>query len=183
MSESFHLGLMGQKGAGKNLAAEFICQEMPAFYQTALADPLREVCSTIFGLTHNEVSDRELKEKPLDRYPYESPRQILQKVGTECIRSHYPEAWIKAWEQRIKPFPYTVTTDIRFGNEADAMRTLGGKIIRIDRPRPEEARKDTHPSETVLNTLDADKVVVNDGSPELLRFRILSAVRELMEGK
>lgn len=180
-----HIGLVGHKGAGKNLAAEFIVKELPDFWPLAFADPLREACTIIFGLNSKEMHDRDLKEVPLERYPFESPRQILQRVGTECIRSQYPEAWIEAWKHRIKPFPDTVTTDVRFQNEAAAIVELGGKLIRIERPadRLPDNQRDLHPSETVLEGIATDKTIINDGSVNLFRARVLTALWELKEGR
>lgn len=179
--EQLHIGLVGRKGAGKNCAADFVKAEHAAFHITAFADPLRDVCKIIFGLTDNEMSDRALKEAELDRYPFVSPRTIMQKVGTDCIRTHFPDAWMSAWRCRVKPFPCTITVDVRFPNEAAAIRDLGGKIIRIRRPEVETP--DAHVSETAMDDIVPDKVVMNDGSPQLLKARILAVVAELQEGK
>ena len=180
------IGLTGHKGSGKTLAADVISREIPEFKSFAFADPLREVCSIVFGLSTAEMSDRSLKEQPLERYPNESPRQIMQKVGTECIRAHYPDAWIEALKHRVKPFPNAVVSDVRFANEAESIRQMGGFIVRIARPDNEpktDREKDLHPSETVQDAIAADKTVINDGSPVLFAARVLSAVLELKEGK
>jgi hypothetical protein len=175
-----HIGLVGYKGAGKNLAAELIRKELPSYHVAAFADPLREVCQCIFGLSEAELHDRELKEEKLDRYPFQSPREIMQRLGTESIRTYWPEAWIEAWKRRTEGCPNTITTDVRFNNEADAIRARGGFLIRIVR---EGCHGDLHPSEALMSSINCDKKVVNDGSVNLLAARVLTALLELKEGK
>lgn len=177
------IGLTGHKGAGKTLAADVINRELPEYYKAAFADPLREACSLIFGLSVAEMHDRDLKETPLERYPFESPRQIMQKLGTDAIRAHWKDAWVESLKHRIKAFPDVVISDARFGNEIDMIRELGGKIIRIERPSLATEPRDLHPSETVQDSIPADKTVLNDGSQILFAARVISAVLELKEGK
>lgn len=177
------IALTGHKGSGKTLAADIITRELPEFYKTAFAEPLKEACSIIFGLSPAEMSDRDLKELPLERYPFQSPREILQKVGTEAIRAHWPTAWVEALLHRIRPFPDVVIHDLRYANEAAAIREMGGKIIRIERPSLASEPPDLHPSETVQDSIEADKTVLNDGSQGLFAARVLAAVMELREGK
>lgn len=187
-----HIGLVGHKGAGKNLAADIIKQQWGTFEQFAFADPLKRIATTIFGITEAEMTDRKLKEETLERYPFQSPRQILQQLGTEAVRAHWPEAWTEAWKRAIDAptsSPDTVTTDVRFSNEAEAIREKGGFLIRIVRPPTGQEIADPtkyvdkHASETVQDGIVVDKVVVNDGSMILLTGRIITAVAELMEGK
>jgi len=178
------IALTGHKGSGKNLAAESICASLPSFKEDAFARPLKEVCSIIFGLSDREMNDPAIKEIPLERYPFQSPREIMQKIGTEAIRSYWKDAWVEALKSRVRGLGSFVVTDCRFQNEADAIRDLGGKIIRIVRPSLETANAtDLHPSETVQNAITVDKAVLNDGSRDLFSARVLAAVLELMEEK
>lgn len=178
------IGLVGHKGSGKNLSADFICAAFPQFHQDAFANTLKEVCAAIFGLTEQEMHDPATKEQRLERYPFQSPREIMQKMGTEAVRSNWPEAWIEAISRRIKMYPNIVITDVRFSNEAEMIRERGGKLVRISRPRvTPENEKDLHASETVQDKIEVDKELLNDGSPGLLRARVLAAVWELLEEK
>jgi hypothetical protein len=180
------IGLTGHKGSGKNLAADAICKSLPSFKQDAFARPLKEACSVIFGLSDVEMNDPEIKEVPLTRYPFESPREIMQKLGTEAVRAHWKDAWVEALIRRVRGLGDCVVTDCRFPNEVQALQNLGGHIIRIVRPAAEpttDRDRDLHPSETVQDALTVDKTVINDGSADLLAARVLAAVYELMEGK
>jgi hypothetical protein len=173
------IGLTGKKAAGKNLAADIIQAEIPATVVAAFADPLREVCKTIFGLEDDDMHDRERKEATLNRYPFESPRQILQKVGTDCIRTHYPEAWVEALKHQIRACADVVVSDVRFENEVAAIKSMGGFILRVVRPGLNSS--DAHISETIMDGLQADAEVINDGSVHLFKHRVLAAYYELRE--
>jgi hypothetical protein len=189
------VGLTGAKGSGKSTVAE-ILRRAYGFKVMAFADPLRMVCSTAFGLDSTHYDDRDIKEKPLDRWPYESPRQILQKVGTELFRHHYPGVWVNQMIQRIqrysadrgfsprgyggdryepplfdqKPlsrFPVrVVVSDTRFWDEAGVIRKLGGSIVRIDRDGC--GGDDAHASEKAYKEITPDFVIVNNHTPDAL---------------
>jgi hypothetical protein len=68
-----------------------------------------------------------------------------------------------------------VVTDVRFTNEAQRVRDVGGHVWRIERPGAGLAgAAGAHPSEAMLL---ADRVVINDGTLDQLRLRLLSAWR------
>ncbi|QWY81846.1 deoxynucleoside monophosphate kinase [Microbacterium phage Honk] len=53
-------------------------------------------------------------------------------------------------------------TDVRFANEAELIRSFGGKLIRVIRPGL--AADDLHKSETELDGIEVDHELVNDGT-------------------
>jgi hypothetical protein len=177
------IGLTGHKGSGKNLAADAICEALPTFKQDAFAKPLKEICSVLFGLSNKEMNDPDLKETPLEHYPFQSPREIMQKMGTEAVRGVWEDAWVESLKCRVRGLGDFVITDCRFQNEADAIRSLGGKIIRIVRVRVGDRIQDLHASETAQDAIKADKTIYNDGSVNLIGARVIAAVIELMEEK
>lgn len=72
--------------------------------------------------------------------------------------------------------PKWIITDVRFPNEAKAIKDRGGIILRIDRPAKVDLgprRTDwMHPSETALDTWDFDYEIDNDGGVEDLMEKI-----------
>lgn len=77
-------------------------------------------------------------------------RQVLQTVGTETGRAYHKDLWIEATFRLIqKEQPeIAVITDMRFPNEVEATKAVGGRIIRLTRnPSPD----DKHISETALD--------------------------------
>jgi hypothetical protein len=174
------IGVTGNKGAGKSLA----CEGLSGWAIMSFAWPLKQVCGVVFDLTDEEMNEPELKEKPIARWPFESPRKLLQRVGTDMFRQHYPEVWVQSLKSRIAQCQgkNIAITDVRFENEAKALREVGAHIIKVIRPSNKHA-EDLHPSEIEMSAIGPDASVINDGSKDRLQTRLRLAVLELQEGK
>ncbi len=180
LPEPLHIGLIGKKGCGKSTAASLLLDKLDNNVRwLSFADPLKNAATVIFGLSEEEMSDPELKETPLDRYPFESPRQILQKLGTEAVRSVWPDAWVEAWKQEAEGHDCTITDDVRFLNEAEAVRSLGGILIKIERDGL--GSSDDHASERGADELPYDIIVKNTGSQERFGHALMIAILEICE--
>lgn len=144
------VGFMGLAGAGKDTAAEAMrlaaqAQGM-AHYRASFADPIRDVGRDVFGLTYPQMTDRALKEEVLPEWGL-SPRQILQRIGTEMGRNIHEDVWIRALESRIRHWVGLITIpDVRFPNEARAIKEMGGHLVLVDRTEGPIVA-DSHPSE------------------------------------
>lgn len=104
-----------------------------------------------------------------------TPRRVLQVVGTDVFRAWNENAWVDALKAQIGEGDYVIT-DCRFQNEVDFIHSLGGMVIRIDRPETDSATIE-HASEDVKN-LTVDAVVVNDSSIDTLHDRVRLAYLE-----
>jgi hypothetical protein len=169
----------GAKGSGKSAACEALVRL--GYKRLAFADPLREVCSAVFGLTPIEMGDPVLKECEIGRWPHQSPRFILQRVGTESFRTYWPDVWIEALKRRAaeigRAHPICVS-DLRFPNEQRTIKDMGGVVVRITRPDA-AAAADAHESESHWRTFEADLDLINDSeSVQHWQARIARAVRE-----
>ena len=78
-------------------------------------------------------------------------REVMQYVGTDLFRRMYSDVWVNSTINRIKKEGslFSVITDVRFPEELEAIKNIGGKVIRLTR-----GICDGHESETAL---DADK--------------------------
>lgn len=167
------VGLTGLKGSGKDEVANIISRNY-GHVRVAFADPLKDVIKTIFGVTEEELTDRVKKEKVLDRWPYCSPRQLLQFIGTDMFRAYYPGVWVKAWQNRVMSIDApVVASDVRFVDEADLIRSMGGLIIRVVRPG---TKNDGHISELSQEAIPADHVIMNDGTLYDLELTVKAAL-------
>lgn len=104
-------------------------------------------------------------------------RRWLQFFGTECMRSVLPDIWVQAVLHRVKMWPGTVVDDMRFINEANALRDSGFVLVRIE--TPEEIRRErilklypnydfsrfNHASETNLDDWTEWDMVVDGSRP------------------
>lgn len=159
------IALSGPAGSGKSTAAAYLQQR--GYTLVKFAGPLKAMCRAIgLGDEHIEGS---LKERPLDWLQGKSPREFMQMLGTEfgrdCIGLHF---WVGLWERAaldvLDDGGRVVCDDCRFANEADAVRKLGGVVVRLaGRGRLAEG----HASESM--DWEADAVLVNTGSQKDLR--------------
>lgn len=133
---SILLGLTGPAGCGKDTIADrlFGCH---GFLPMAFAQPLRFAAVEAFGIDYHDFVDRDKKDIP---HPYWglTPRQILQRLGTEAMRGVFGEDfWIKRWlltYAEVGGVSNVVLTDVRFENEAATLRERGGRIVHVSRP-------------------------------------------------
>lgn len=166
------IGLIGKKYSGKDTFGNFLIQYYQ-FHKKAFADPLKECCKTLFHLSDEQLNDCELKETIISEWNL-SPRQIMQKVGTDLFRNHFHEEfWLKLFEIWYKEHSHLniVCTDVRFENEAELIKKLGGILIKIDRPI-QFMDYDNHESEQLLFNL-YDFTIINDSSIDEYENRIL----------
>jgi hypothetical protein len=184
------VAITGKRGHGKTTAAQALMDD--GYEHICFADPLRKIVNIAYGVTFEEMSDATLKEKPLDRWPYKSPRELLQFVGTEMFRAYLPDTWTKAFERSCEPFMKVVCSDLRFLNEADCargMETPEGpdqldlfertdvKLVRIVDPRWNKTDAAAqHASETEMDKIAVDYEIINNGPVTKLHAAIRSVV-------
>jgi hypothetical protein len=186
------IGLHGEPGCGKDTIAEFLADNYE-FKRISLADPLRKGISAMFQLPPEYLTDRDLKEKPMDRLCGKSPRQVMQTLGTEWGRKTLcNDIWLKIaqleidYNQKLANannyyIKGVVISDIRFEGEAKWLRDQGGIIWHIYRPENPYAIKTDHESEQGITVnVDDDILVVNDSSIEDLQ-NFASLIIEQME--
>lgn len=133
------IGLCGAAGSGKGAAANRLVKSH-GFIELAFADPLYAAVSAITGKPVGWLKDRVHKERPLHWCGGKSPRELLQLLGTEFGRSMiHEDIWVtramrSVVEARDSGCPGVVITDVRFDNEAVAIREEGGVILEVVRP-------------------------------------------------
>lgn len=158
------IGLCGAAGAGKGEVARIL--SLRGYATVAFADPLYEAVSAITGLSVAELQDRGRKENALDWISY-SPRRLLQSLGTDWGRNMiHPEIWVMAAMRRVLPGGDYCFTDVRFVNEAAAIKARGGVVWRVDRPCRStlESAAASHESERGIPPEYLDAVIQNDGT-------------------
>ena len=188
------IGVCGRKRHGKDAVGR-VLREHFGYTCTAFADPLKRVVMSVYDLSWDQVfGDEAEKEAVIERWGL-SPRQIMQRFGTEVGRSVHPDTWIRntldnihsavsgrgAWlrndvqrefEHRWTATPKLwVVTDVRFPNEAEAIREAGGQVWTVVRPSL-GAPVDEHTSEKSVDLVVPDARIINDGSLDDLRTRV-----------
>jgi hypothetical protein len=176
------IGLGYKARSGKDLVADYLVREF-GFNKTAFAETLKEACGAIFYLNKTQLYGS--KKEVVDDFWKQTPRYILQRVGTECMRQGYdPDIWINSLKRRImaaKKDTRWVVADVRFPNEANAIKEWGGTVIRIDRPQAGASGGiSQHASEVSLEGFDAwDYVLENNGSVDDLFEKINKIMQDI----
>jgi len=159
------IGLGYQARVGKGEVASWLRAKY-GFTEVAFADALKITCRTIFGLNHSQLYG--FNKEVVDPFWQDTPRNILQKVGTECLRNGYrDDVWVKALQRNIEMNPGRdyVISDCRFMNEVQAVRSWGGTLVCIVRPDAPAIATAQHASETSLaNWTGWDHVLTNGGT-------------------
>lgn len=107
-----------------------------------------------------------------------SPRQIMQWWGTEYRRSVHNDYWTGAVVANVNYgcknyLSNHVITDVRFENEAQAVRNMGGVIWQVKRP---DLNVDTtHSSESDGSQFAPDAIINNSHDIRHLQQQVLGA--------
>jgi len=174
------VGLGFQARVGKGCVAEWLTSKH-GFIEVAFADALKAACRTIFGLTHSQLYGEDKDRK--DAFWDDTPRNILQLVGTECLRKGYrDDVWVKALGRVILAEPKRdfVISDMRFHNEAIAIKGWGGSLVRIIRPDAPQIATARHASEVALASWsDWDYTLINNLTLDDLHAKVDTMLESL----
>ena len=153
------VGIAGHKQAGKTTLANGLSRHF-WWLHTSFAEPIREFACRILGVTLDELE--RIKEQPIDWLDGITPRRIMQLAGTEFGRQMLnPDIWVRSALRRASKARGCVLSDVRFANEAEAIRKRNGVVIRLHRG---DACKDAHASETPIPDDLVDIEIHNSGS-------------------
>ena len=199
------LGLVGRKGSGKDTVGDYLVARH-GFVRAAFADPVKWVARDLWPhLTVEQCWGPIAVKEAVDTTLGVSPRWLLQRIGTEVGRNGDlatfadlgvsparmqealdrhgvvpgPSAWVDALFRALGAVD-TVITDVRFPNEAEAVRDHNGWVLKILRPGFDTGVGNDHPSEREVDACAFDYLVRNDRDvPELHAKvrRILDDVR------
>ena len=178
MNKRYIIGIIGKKNHGKDTIANIIMEKYN-FQIIHFADPLKEGCSSIFGLTHNQLYGN--KKDLIDEYWKITPRKLLQFVGTELFRNQLcnimPQIedtiWIKRLEKILIDNPYTnyIIPDIRFQNEVNMLKNHHAIIFKVI--RSDILNNDNHISEKGIDEIkEFDKLILNDSTIDELYNKV-----------
>ena len=195
------IGICGLIGSGKGTVADILVDQ--GFKKVSFADKLKDGVSTIFGwdramLEGDTDESRQWREQRDDFWSNETkmevtPRLVLQLFGTDCMRNGFDDGvWVSLLKKTILENPGNyVIPDVRFENEINMIRDIGGEIWWTKRGDNPEwwskavldtqtgsnfmADEDIHPSEWKwANTNDRfDEIIYNESSLDDLRYRVL----------
>lgn len=180
------IGLTGAAGAGKDTVADWM-YVVYRVHRYSFATPIKAMTVALLQAAgvplydcKKIVADPIRKNEPLPQLNGMTPRRIMQTLGTEWGRNTLgADVWLTMLGRRLEKnlaarnfrLPMVVT-DVRFPNEAEMIRLLGGTVIRVVRPTTITDRTDAaHPSEA--QDFPADITIQNDGTIGDLHAKLL----------
>ena len=162
-------------------------------------------------LEGNTTGSREWREKVDPYWSTETgspvtPRLVLQLFGTDCMRNgFYDGIWVSLVKKQLldNPTGKFVIPDVRFENEANMIKSIGGELWRAKRGddpewwpiaqtqlrqqnqkkktnsivvahKMEDQYPDVHISEWAWCNVEFDATIENNGTVEFLKNRVLN---------
>ncbi len=122
---------------GKSAGADYLISQH-GFERVSFADPLKAMLMTL-GVTRSQLYDQKQKEQPCAKLGGKTPRWAMQSLGTEWGRKMiYQDIWVDTAKRKMAEAmshgARLVIDDLRFDNEAEAVRDLGGVVVSVLRP-------------------------------------------------
>lgn len=152
----------GRIGVGKSTLARELADSTGGEVMS-FADPLRAMVSQVVDknyLSSNMINGVRSKDVEI---PWLSGgmtgRKLLQLCGTDFGRDMIdPDIWVKVAERKLdnyvdttvkpcEPFKHVFIDDLRFDNEAEMVRSMGGFVVEVKRDGAYNFGKDSHVSE------------------------------------
>lgn len=206
------IGLCGYIGSGKDTVADFLIN-FKGFRRDSFAGTLKDAVAAVFSWDRDMLEGRtaqsRLWREQVDPFwaerlsiPHLTPRWVLQQWGTDVCRMGFHDLiWIVALEKKITSAKDSVViTDCRFPNEVEAIKKMGGAVVRVKRGEdPEWAElgrraalgdqvakealgvKGIHRSEWAWTATKFDHEISNNGTIQELYSQI-DQILQLREG-
>lgn len=176
------LGLCGLAGSGKDTAAAHLVARC-GFRRIAFADTLRTALYALDPHVATPGGTYRLTDL-VDRKGWHEAKQIpdvrrlLQRLGTEVGRNMLgADIWVNMTFAGVERGERIVVTDVRFENEAAAIKARGGKVVEVVRPDHAglAGANGQHASEVI--DFARDTIVINDEGIDELHRRMVALVQ------
>jgi len=143
------VGITGFAGAGKDTVANYIREFDSRYVRLSFASKLKDMTSVLFGwdreMLEGLTPEAREKREQLDIELSEilgieiSPREALKKLGVGLRELFIHNFWASIVKHQIlsQKLENVLITDVRFKDEIEMIRSLGGIIIEINRNKPD----------------------------------------------
>ena len=173
------IGLTGYAQSGKDSVANILVNNY-GYTRVAFADPIRELLYQM----NPAVKDGGYRvQSTVDAYGWDvaktafpEVRNMLQNLGVGARKTFGDMFWVQQALRQVSPEGNFVITDVRYPNEAKAIRSYeDSQIWRIKRSGVDPVN--AHASETAMDGERVDQIFVNNGTLEDLQVLINTRMR------
>jgi len=173
------IAICGHKFSGKSTVARLL-GNATGWEIVSFATPLKKMVCALVGCTMDDLEDYDYKENtevPEHLWAYcangkHTIRALMQGLG-DLMRKENPNVFIECTLNSEGDF---LVSDCRFPNEAKAVKSRGGIVIKVVR---EGCGGDSHCSEVGVDEIVPDYTLWNDSTLENLVANVDSLVRLL----
>jgi hypothetical protein len=183
------IGLAGKSGSGKDVVADYICDQY--FYKKiAVADAIRDEANAFIQIVLGigaakqnlppsfEVVLESFREAVWAKPTPPEIRVLLQWWGTEFRRSQNSDYWVERLAERLDNEDCVVVSDVRTPDEIEAIHQAGGEVWFVERPGIGSVGTANHYTEVALEGVLFDRTITNDQSLEDLHRKVDFIFRE-----
>lgn len=171
------IAFTGKRGNGKSTASNKVREVLEGQnltvvrinFKDGLVSTMREKLSgtleetaKMYNMTVNQLFD--------DKPPI--MRKLMQEIGTEVYRAIDNDYWVNQWKimvEGMKDDVVVIVDDVRFQNEFDAVKSLGGTVTRIVATNKEKV-VDEHQSEKEQDSFKVDTIIRANSKEELEEY-------------
>jgi len=174
------IGLSGYAQSGKDTLAGMLIG-LHKYENRSFADPIRKLLYETNPLVKDEYRVKSVVDAyGWDKAKVEFPelRNLLQTLGVGARHVFNDQFWVDQGLAGLSAGDKVVITDVRFPNEADAIKNLGGQIWRIKRLGIGAVNE--HVSETAMDGYKVDQIFINNGSIENLMSLLQARMRQFV---
>ena len=157
------IGLTGYAQSGKDSVADILVKNH-GYKRIAFADKIKEL---LYETDPFVKGDYHLKSL-VNAYGWDivkkndEVRRMLQNMGMAARKTFGEDFWVEQALSNLHSFENYVVTDVRFTNEANKIKFIGGRLWRIKRPGVEPVND--HVSESEMDGYKVDQIIVNRGT-------------------
>lgn len=180
------IGLSGKAGSGKDTVGDFMTEY--GYIPYAFADPIKQLAMSIDpwvrwgpegGVEWTRLSNLINRAGWRHAKSFIDVRSFLQDLG-QGIREYDETFWIDRLRDSLPEGRDIVITDVRYPNEMNMIRMLGGQIWHIMRPDNETVVGEAaeHPSEMLHETFIPDVTIENVSTLHDLHSKVESLMTE-----
>jgi phosphomevalonate kinase len=169
------LGIAGKKQSGKDTFADYIIQNARGIVvKRSFSDELKNEVAHLLNISRQGIDQEKAYFRP-----------FLQWYGTEWRRAKFGnDYWIKKLEEKVllSDADIIIIPDVRFANEVDWVRHMGGTVIKIERLGA--VNNDPHVSENQINSFVPDITIkANSGDLKTLKLKAIWLIDQIQEPK
>ena len=183
------IGLTGYAQSGKDTVAKILVENY-GYTRVAFADKIREFLYDMNPMVDNIAFEPIFLRDRVDRDGWEMAkknphvRRALQNAGVAARKTFGEDFWVNEVLKTIDPADNIVITDVRFTNEAEAIKLISqftgveSQVWRIKRIGVDAVN--AHVSESQMDDYPVDQIFTNNGSIEDLDLMIKTRMQGVL---